>query len=556
MRVTKKLLIIFTLAIIIPLMMACQSQDTSEASTNAPTTDLITTEGQNLEEYIISDERLEADMIDDNYRVYYEILVGTFSDSNQDGMGDFQGLINRLDYLNDGLPDSGKSLGITGIWLMPIMPSPSYHKYDTTNYKAIDPEYGTMDDFEAFIEETDARGIDVIIDLVINHTSSEHPWFQNALSAAQTGDLDNPYLEYYTLVTQEEMVEGRRYYPFHGDLYYEGNFWSEMPELNLDSDLVRQEIIDIISFWFEKGVHGFRLDAVKYPYYEEHQKNIDFWNWFMDQVTNVKEDAYVVGEMWDSDDNIYPYYEPFNNFDFGMSQLNGYVSLTVKNIETVNSFVNYLNYYKNNVKEVNPNAILQPFISNHDMNRAAGYLYVDEYSMHMAANLYMLTYGSPFIYYGEEIGMMGSRSTENTDANRRLAMYWGDDDPVTNPVGATWTIDRQINGSVMDQKPLEDSLYNHYKKLIMIRHANPEIARGQYTPLVFDGYTSFGGFLTTYQASTLGIFHNTSSSEITIDLSQFTSHEFSLVRAYVGKSSASLSGQTLTLGPLTSVILK
>jgi glycosidase len=228
----------------------------------------------------------------------------------------------------------------------------------------------------------------------------------------------------------------------------------------------------------------------------------------------------------------------------------------VKNIETVNGFVNYLNYYKNNVKEVNPNAILQPFISNHDMNRAAGYLYVDEYSMHMAANLYMLTYGSPFIYYGEEIGMMGSRSTENTDANRRLAMFWGDDDPVSNPVGATWTIDRQINGSVMDQKPLEDSLYNHYKKLIMIRHANPEIARGQYTPLVFDGYTSFGGFLTTYQASTLGVFHNTSSSEITIDLSQFTSYEFSLVRAYVGKSDASLSGQTLTLGPLTSVILK
>lgn len=553
MGLSKKILIVITQAIIIFLMMACQSQ-TSTLSTEIPTTDQTTTENQG--EYMFNDEQLEAQMMDDNYRVYYEILVGTFSDSDQDGMGDFQGLTNRLDYLNDGDPNSGLSLGITGIWLMPIMPSPSYHKYDTTDYKAIDPAYGSMEDFQAFIDLSNQRGIDVIIDLVINHTSSQHPWFLNALQAARSGDTDSKYLDYYTLVRQEEQVEGRRYYHFHGDLYYEGNFWSEMPELNLDSPHVRQEIKEIIAFWFEKGVHGFRLDAVKYPYYEEHERNIAFWNWFMEEVTKLKADAYVVGEMWDSNANIYPYYEPFNNFDFAMSQLNGYVAMTVRGLETVNDYVAYLKSYKDNVKAVNANAILQPFISNHDMNRAAGYLFVDEYAMHIAANLYMLTYGTPFIYYGEEIGMLGSRSTENTDANRRLAMFWGDGDSVTDPVGSTWTIDRQINGSVMDQIPLETSLYNHYKKLIMLRHANPEIARGAYTPLDFDGYTAFGGFLSTYNGSTVGVFHNTSFVEISIDLSQYTDQSFTTLRGYAGKGQAQLDGQTLTIGPLTSVILK
>jgi alpha-amylase len=510
----------------------------------------------NVNEYIIEDEKLEATMIDDNYRVYYEIFVGAFSDSDNDEIGDIKGIINRLDYLNDGDINSGKSLGVTGLWLMPIMPSPSYHKYDTINYKDIDPDFGSMEDFENLIDASNERNIDVIIDLVINHTSSYHPWFSHAKEAAQTGDLDSPYLEYYTLVTENEMIDGRTYHHFYEDLYYEGNFWSGMPELNLDSQLVRDEIKDIISFWLGKGVKGFRLDAVKYPYYEENDKNIEFWNWFMSEVKAIDEEAYVVGEMWDSNRNILPYYEPFNNFDFGMAELNGYVSLTVKNIETVNSYVSYLSQYRKSVKEVNSDAILQPFISNHDMNRAAGYLSVDDYKMHMAANLYILTYGTPFIYYGEEIGMLGSRGNENTDSNRRLAMFWGDNDTVGNPVGATWSQDRQTNGSVMDQIDDENSLFNHYKKLIMLRNANPEIARGDYTALNFSGYSSFGGFLSTYQDSTVGVFHNTSNSEVTIDLSEYTSYLFTSLRGYIGKSNASLTNQQLTIGPMTSVVLK
>lgn len=509
-----------------------------------------------MREYKIEDPLLLANQPDDLYRVYYEIFVGSFSDSDDNGIGDIQGMINRFDYLNDGDDNSGKSLGIEGIWLMPIMPSPSYHKYDVTNYKEIDPKYGTLEDFEEFLDLAKERNVYVIIDLVLNHTSNQHPWFKAAKQALEANDLENKYLDYYVLVTEDQKEAGKIYYPFTGDYYYEGNFSSSMPELNLDSQEVRNEIIDIVSFWYDLGVDGFRLDAAKYPYLNEDAKNIEFWNWFVTECKNINPDTYIVGEVWSGDSLIAPYYESFSNFDFGMSQLQGAVSLVAQGLDDVNWYVSYLNNYRSLVENVNPDAILTPFISNHDMNRAAGYLSLNDYEMHMAANLYILTYGNPFIYYGEEIGMKGSRTTEMTDANRRLAMLWGDKDTVEDPIGTTYNKENQTNGTVKSQLKDSESLLNHYKKLIMIRKSNPEIARGTYTPIIFTGYYSFGGFLSTYENSTVGVFHNLSDEELIIDLSNYTNNEFDAVRAYVGANSASLSGQTLTIGAYTSVILK
>lgn len=508
-------------------------------------------------EYVINNENLKANIIDDNYRTFYEIFVGAFSDSNDDGMGDLQGIIKRLDYLNDGKPDSGKSLGIDAIWLMPIMPSPSYHKYDVTNYMEIDSQYGTIDDFKELIEEADKRGINIIIDLVLNHTSNYHPWFREAKKAVENDDWDNKYVNYYTLIKEEDLgnINGT-FYPFAKDYYYEGNFSSQMPELNMDNELVKDEIIEIIKFWFDLGVAGFRLDATQYVYFGNHPKNIEFFGWFMDEVKKVKEDAYVVSEVWAGDAIIAPYYQVMNNFDFGMSQNQGRIASAAGMHDSVNDYVNYLNNYRNLIKSHNETAILNPFISNHDMNRAAGYLSVENYEMHMAANLYLLTYGSPFIYYGEEIGMKGIRGTENTDANRRLAMLWGDKDSVKDPIGSNYELKNQTNGTVKDHLSNEKSLFNHYKKLIMIRNAFPEIARGDYQPINFEGYHSFGGFITTYKNDSSGIFHNTSDNQITIDLSNHTNYDFNSLEVFVGKGEAILVNNLLTIDGKTSVVLK
>ncbi|MBO7697752.1 MAG: alpha-amylase, partial [Erysipelotrichaceae bacterium] len=140
----------------------------------------------------------KKDPIDDNYRVFYEIFTGSFSDSNGDGIGDLQGIINRLDYLNDGNVDSTKSLGIQGIWLTPIFKSPSYHKYDVDDYYEIDPAFGSQEDLDRLIAECHKRNVLLILDLAINHTSGNNHWFNEFYKAHQSNDVNNPYYDYYT----------------------------------------------------------------------------------------------------------------------------------------------------------------------------------------------------------------------------------------------------------------------------------------------------------------------------------------------------------------------
>ncbi len=492
----------------------------------------------------------------DHYRVFYEIFVGAFSDSNEDGIGDLQGLINRLDYLNDGDPTSGKSLGVEGLWLMPIMPANSYHKYDVRNYKGIDSNYGSLEDFQTLLTEAEKRGIKIVIDLVINHTSDQHPWFKAVRTAIQNGDMEEPYIDYYTIVRGSERIPGRTYYLIANDYYYEGNFSSSMPELNMDSDAVKAELVDIMAFWLNMGVYGFRLDATKYVYFNETARNLEFWNWFMTEARKIKEDVYVVGETWSADSQIIDYYEAFYNFDFGMSGSGGAIAVTANGRDSVNYYTLYVQNYRNLAKAKNPNAVLHPFISNHDMNRAAGFLNPTTGAAQMAANLYIWSSGAPYIYYGEEIGMKGLRGSEPTDANRRLAMLWGDKDTVQDPVGSTFDPANQTNGTVADQKKDLDSLYNHYKRIITLRLQNPEIARGQYQSIQFNGYQQFGGFLATYQGSTVGVFHNTGSEPLTIQLSHFTAQSFSVIRGYAGMGKATLNAQTLTIDGMTSVIMK
>ena len=145
----------------------------------------------------------EQQVTDDNYRTYYEVFVYSFYDSDGDGIGDLKGLTQMLDYINDGDPSTTTDLGCNGIWLMPIMPSTTYHKYDVIEYYDIDPEYGTLDDFKAFVAECEERGIRVMIDLVMNHSSSQHEWFQTACAylrdlpaGAEPDVAECPYVDY------------------------------------------------------------------------------------------------------------------------------------------------------------------------------------------------------------------------------------------------------------------------------------------------------------------------------------------------------------------------
>ena len=510
--------------------------------------------------YMLDTERNEA-IIDDagvvtmknagNARLYYHIFVGSFSDSNGDGTGDLRGIIERFDYLNDGDDNSGVSLGVEGIWLSPIFLSPSYHKYDVTDYYQIDPKFGTMEDLKELIELCHSRNVQIILDLVINHSSRGNKWFQNFVNAHRNNDPTDPYYDFYAWA--DEKLPGATYYPITGtDRYYEGNFSSEMPEMNFDNETVRQAMVDLAKFYLDMGVDGFRFDAAKYIYYTDPGKSAAFWDWYMAQLRKIKPDIYTVAEVWDADGATFPYFTSTNCFNFTMSQTSGKIASTAKG-GNVNSFVSYVDSYLKNIKDRNPDAMMVSFIANHDTDRAAGFLTVATGNAFSAANLSILLPGSTFIYYGEEIGMLGSRGGANTDANRRLAMLWGDGDTVKNPTGTTYKAE-QIHGTVADQLPDGNSLYNHYKKLISIRKANPEIAYGTFTPLSTNG--KYGGFLCTYEGSTVAVLHNTTKSAVTIDLSKLTDIQLSTLAAYAGLGTATLDGTILTLEAQTSAVLR
>lgn len=503
-------------------------------------------------EAIINDGGLVDTKIDGNNRLYYQIFVGSFSDSNGDGIGDLRGIINRFDYLNDGDDNNGLSLGVEGIWLSPIFRSPSYHKYDVSNYYEIDPKFGTMEDLKELIDLCHERGVQIILDLVINHTSDDHKWFQAFVDAHVNGDTENEYYDFYSW--SDTNAAGATWYGINGcRQYFEGNFSGDMPELNFKNEKVRQAVVDIAKYYLDLGVDGFRFDAAKYIYYGNEAENDLFWQWYMGELRSMKSDIYTVAEVWDSDPVTYPYFASTNCFNFSMSQSSGKIAAAAKG-GNVNSLFSYVEKYLQRIHEESEDAFMVTFIANHDMDRSAGFLTTDSGHAYMAANLSILMPGSTFIYYGEEIGMLGSRGGGYTDANRRLAMLWGDGDTVKNPTGANYRAE-QKNGTVADQLANGDSLYSHYKTLIQIRKANPEIAYGEMTPLNTTGRQ--GGFLCTYQDSTVAVIHNTTKDEATIDLSKLSTDISAMeLVASVGLGEATLEGTILTLGPQTSVVLR
>ena len=502
--------------------------------------------------------KAEPDTIDDNYRTFYQIFVGSFSDSNGDGIGDIRGIINRFDYLNDGNVNSDKSLGVQGIWLSPIFSSPSDHKYDATDYYKIDWRFGTEDDLKELIELCHERNVKLILDVAINHTSSQHSWFMNFKSARMNGETENKYYDYYTAVTTEQKVNGRNYQKIAGvDYWFECNFSGDMPELDFDNPEVRQETLDIAKYYLDLGVDGFRFDAIKYIYYGDTASSVDFWEWYMTELRKIKPDIYCVGECWSGDTEILEYYGAMDCFGFGFAQQEGAVATAAKGVSSIVNYTSYVESMQKRIKEKNPDGMVMSFLSNHDMDRIAG-AFVTENNMRMAANLNILTPGSPFIYYGEEIGMKGSRGASNTDANRRLAMLWGDEDIVRNPVGSTYPESNQIDTTVADQMDDKDSLYRYYCKLLTIRHRYEAIARGTYNS-VGTSEKNLGGFLVEYKDEKLCIMHNTSTEEISYDLSDCSELEGytpSKLCEFIGVGSAKLNGTVLTVGPQTSVILK
>ncbi len=542
------------------LLAACRKKPDASQTESAP--DAASSAGKypvNEKGEAVINDVAPAVSADDNACVFYEIFVGAFSDSDGDGIGDLRGIISRMDYLNDGKPDSGLSLGVEGLWLTPVFQSPSYHKYDVTDYYRIDSQFGSLDDLKELISLCHERGVKIILDLPLNHTATDNEWFLAFRAARAKEDPSDPYYDFYTCYPAGgKLPDERRFTALAGtDVVYECNFSEGMPELNFDSEAVRLALLDVAKYYLALGVDGFRFDAAKYPYLGENAANISFWTWYMAELRAVKPDVYAVAEVWDTDNVTDAYYAAVDCFNFTSAQAEGLITSAVKTGD-ISSYMTYLEEYLNTVQAKRRGALLHAFIANHDTDRAAGYLSLTNGQMQMAANLYLLGPGSPFIYYGEEIGMKGSRGSAHTDANRRLAMLWGDNDTVKDPVGSDYDASAQVNGTLASQLGTDSSLYMHYKRLLMIRRAFPAIARGSFVPLSLS--YGCGGFIAGYEGESVCVLHNVLNTELKLKLSDLSAEiRFTQIGAVIGADSTSyarIEGEELILSPQTSAVLQ
>lgn len=508
----------------------------------------------------------DLNVIDDNYRTYYEVFLYSFCDSNQDGIGDINGLISKLDYINDGDDSTDTDLGCNGLWLMPIMPSTTYHKYDVIDYYNIDKEYGTMDDFKNLLAQCNQRGIKVIIDLVLNHTSTQNEWFVKAtdyLKTLKKGEKpsvkDCPYVGYYNFTKEEGEPN---YYQIDGtDWYYEAVFWDQMPDLNLGNKELRKEIEKIADYWLDLGVGGFRLDAAKEYYSGDNEENIKVLTWFNNYVKEKKKDAYIVGEVWEKAAIYKDYYESgidsVFNFSFGTQE--GIITKTL-NSEDENkgvTFASAMDNIQDMLLEVNANAIDAPFFTNHDTGRAAAYMSYDANKVKMAWAMNLLMSGSAFLYYGEELGMSGS----GIDENKRAPMYWSKTDTTGMTKGPEnmEAVEHQFP-PLDEQQKEEGSIYNYIKRIIRLRNENPEIARG--TVAVMEDIEESGicGVTKTYNDHQIEVLYNLSGESKTFSVSK-EKYGYTGIRGYANgeegnkEAKVTLDGEKVTLPAYSVVIL-
>ena len=444
--------------------------------------------------------------------IVYEIFVLSFCDSNGDGKGDLPGVISKLDYIQD--------LGATAIWLMPITPSPSYHKYDVTDYYAIHPDFGTMEDMERLIKEVHKRKMKIIFDLVINHTSAEHPWFKASASSP-----DNPYRNYYVWRNFEEVkheIEKKastfdsdnltQWHAWENDAqHYYGFFWKGMPDLNFDYLPLRQEIYKVGEFWIKKGVDGFRLDAAKHIFPDDRLDDTRaFWVEFTKQMRKVNPNLIIVGEVWSDPGTLASLSEGLPSlFNFELSRAITESVLNGDRQPLTSSYMRIDEAYKNAAFPLE-NATL---LSNHDMNRIRSAVNGEIEKAKLAASILLSLPGTPYVYYGEEIGMLGIKP----DIHLRESFPW------TSKSFEDGSWQESVYSIASAVQPMEvqmkdpSSILNHYKLWIDLRKKYPVLANG--SPQ-FDENADQGVLVYTFQdqKTKLQVIHNLNASALTVTL--------------------------------------
>ena len=406
--------------------------------------------------------------------VYYEVFVRSFRDTTGDGQGDLRGLTSSLAYI--------ASLGVTGLWLMPIHPSPTYHGYDVSDYRAINPDSGTMADFLAFVDAAHARGMRVLLDLVVNHSSSDHPWFRAALAGDET------YRGYY--VWSDERLDwrgtggGPAWHAAGDGTYYLGLFEGGMPDLNHRNPAVTEAMLDVAAYWLDLGVDGFRIDAIQHVVESEDgviANTRENYAWVADFNARLRArhpGAFIVGETWTSTPAIAAYHRDAHlDMSFNYPLWRALLSAI-----TNRSAIDLRSQLELDESAYPEGARRGIFLSNHDHIRPATSLSPlrrDDARLGLAARLLLTLPGTPFLYYGEEIGLPNGPGAD--DRAKRTPMRWTADERGGFGPGVPWrepsTDEPRV--SVAAQRHDPDSLLHTYARMIALRAATPALSAGR-----------------------------------------------------------------------------
>lgn len=516
--------------------------------------------------------------------VLYQIYPQSFKDTTGDGFGDFQGVIQKLDYL--------ESLGITMVWMNPFFGSPLVDNgYDVSNYTAIHPRYGTMEDFQEMLDGLHCRGIKFVLDVVVNHSSNEHPWFQQSRSSR-----DNPYRDYYHWWPAEKGTppfrdsifdpEGAWQFDQQTNAYYLHYFAKEQPDLNWENPKVRQEIYAIMKFWAEKGVDGFRMDAFQYAskdttfpeWPKGHEKEYDKWYGMRPQLHDYLKEMYTeviepynlfavaegagtsfkdAHDLVDADRNELQVAYHFDCRDIS-KDLEGYQLSEFKAV-----FTKWDTAFKNN-------GWLAIYLSNHDVARL-----IDRYgntdadfrtpSAQMLNTFLLSMRGTPYTYYGDELGMTNidmpkieeyvdvsaigdynrakaegedmdqfmKKLNFNSRENARTPMQWDSTKNGGFTEGKPWkkVNDNHQTINVVAQNKDPKSILNHFRKMVKLRKDNPVLVYGQYQ-ILQESHSEIYAYTRTLDQQQVLVLLNFSKKQATITLEETTKTGTLLINNY------------------------
>lgn len=524
----KNIYLLFTLLTIIPLLLACQTDGTDDMR-SMPQEAIVGT----------------APLYRDDVNVCYNIFPIAYADSDGDGFGDLNGISENIDYL-------ANDLMIDCIWLNPIHPSETYHKYDVLDYYDIDPQLGTLSDFEHLIDVADQAGIEIIMDLVINHTGYNHPWFIDSRSSE-----NSDYREWYVWndLTDKAAFPDREGWYAHEDMYYYASFWSQMPELNFNHEPVRDEIKSIASYWLDYGVSGFRIDAARHIYDRNeypvgagvNRKNLDFFRSFNAHIKAIDDDAIILGEIWSNNEAyVAGFYEGMDaTFNFTLAESLIETINTESNDDLVNELLDVHNAYET----VRQDFIDAIFLTNHDQNRIMNQLNHNEDKTRLAAQMLFTLPGMSWIYYGEELGMTGAKPDEAI----RQPFKWGFDSDYTaegKPNGIEdWNRYNEDLEGVKEQLDDSNSMLAHYRELISLKQSHIALNSGNIENVNSDHH-DIVSYVRHHEDQTVLVIHNLKGYSKTITVNTVIGNVL-----YQGSDDI-INDTVISLSPYASVVVE